>query len=434
MTGSSSLRPRFQCPMPLVWVLILALFPAVNAGAAETPSLEALWQIVQQQQSRIDELTEALDDARGQLASTQQKAQLTEEQLDMTASYLEQVEQSRSDWAGRTTLGGYGEMHYNNLDAEDSARDLKEVDFHRFVAFVGHEFTDRIRFFSEVEIEHSLVKDTADGSSTGEVELEQAYIEFDLNEQLKARGGLFLLPIGILNETHEPNTFYGVERNEVESIIIPSTWWEGGAAIGGHYGNGISWDFALHSGLEMPTTGGSAFRVRSGRQKVSNASADSLAATARVKYTGVPGLELAASLNYQDDASQSSDDGVDDGSLVSVHGIWNRGRFNLRALWSQWNFNGDAIELADADRQTGWYIEPSLRLGTTDNDWGIYTRYQDVEGARDQDQFNQWELGLNYWPTGNVVLKFDYRDREHDLASARDRDFSGIDLGIGYQF
>ena len=423
--------------LSLLSLVFLLLLPGPQALAAEsqTPSLEAMWEIVQRQQAQIESLSEELENTRTQLAGAEQKARITEEQLDLTASYLEQIEQKKdSGWAGRTQVGGYGEMHYNNLNASDESQDLKEVDFHRFVAFINHQFTDRVRFFSEIEIEHSLVKDTADGSSSGEVEVEQAYIEFDLNDNLAARGGLFLLPIGILNETHEPNTFYGVERNNVESIIIPSTWWEGGGAIGGHYGNGLSWDFALHSGLATPTSGSSAFRVRSGRQKVSNASAENLAFTARLKYTGIPGLELAAAMNYQDDASQVSGDGLDDGTLVSLHGIWNRGPFALRALWGQWNFNGDAVELAGADKQTGWYIEPSLRLGRTTNDWGIYTRYEDLEGARGQDQFAQWEVGFNYWPVSNVVLKFDYRDREHDLDSDSGRDFTGFDLGIGYQF
>ena len=195
-------------------------------------------------------------------------------------------------------------MHYNNVDASDPDRDFEQIDFHRFVAFMGHEFTDRIRFFSEIEIEHSLVADTADGSNGGEVEIEQAYIEYDLDDRHFARTGLFLLPVGILNETHEPDTFYGVERNDVESIIIPSTWWEGGASAGGRYGNGLSWDFAVHSGLAMPTTGGNEFRVRSGRQKVAEANAENLAFTGRLKFTGLPGLELSGTLHYQDDASQ----------------------------------------------------------------------------------------------------------------------------------
>lgn len=411
--------------------LIACSTVSTSANAAEV-TLEEVWAIVQQQQVQIGVLTQELEVTRAKLASTDTQVQIAEEQIDLTASYLADVETAGT--AARTTIGGYGELHYNDINADDSSYDLTEADFHRFVMLFGHEFTDRIRFFSEVELEHSLVKDTADGSSGGEVELEQAYIEMDLNENYWARAGQFLLPVGIINETHEPTTFYGVERNDVENIIIPTTWWEGGVAGGGRYGNGLSWDVALHTGLEMPTSGSSAHRVRSGRQKVSNANAENLAYTLRVKYTGVPGLELAGSFHHQEDASQISGDGLGSGDLVSVHGILNRGPFSVRGLWAQWNFNGDAVALADSDEQTGWYLEPSVRLQIADVDWGFYLRYEDLEGARSRDRFDQWEAGFNVWPTENVVLKFDYRDRQHDLDGESGRDFNAIDLGIGYQF
>ncbi len=417
-------------------IAILAVSLHQSALAQEPPSLEALWEIVQQQQQEIARLYNELQETRGQLTVAEEKVEITEEQLGITADYLDKIaapSEGESRW-GRTSIGGYGEMHYNNVDANDPDNSFERLDFHRFVTFIGHEFTDRIRFFSEVEIEHALVEDTADGSGPGEVEIEQAYIEYDLDERHFARTGLFVLPVGILNETHEPDTFYGVERNDVESIIIPSTWWEGGASAGGRYGNGLSWDFAVHSGLAIPTDGGSAFRVRSGRQKVANANAENLAFTSRLKFTGVPGLELSGTLHYQDDASQMGDDGLDDGTLVSLHGIWNWQRFQLRALWAQWNFEGDLVELADADKQTGWYVEPSFRLGRSSHDWGFYTRYEDVDGARAQDRFDQWQVGLNYWPTSNVVLKFDYRERDHDLSTELGRDFEAFDLGVGYSF
>lgn len=415
------------------FLLVLSLLWAHAAAGAETPSLEALWALVQEQQAEIERLNAALDETRNELGSTQAAGRANEEKLTIATEYLDQIATGSAladSGQRRTTIGGYGELHYNDVDA-DAGGDYRRIDFHRLVTFIGHEFTDRIRFFSELEIEHALVKDTADGSSSGEVEIEQAYIEFDLTDTYAARAGLFLLPVGFLNETHEPNTFYGVERNDVENIIIPTTWWEAGGSLGGHYRSGLSWDFAVHSGLAIPTTGSSAFRVRSGRQKVSNAIADHPAFTGRVRYTGVPGLELAATVQYQEDASQISGDGLDSGILVSTGAVWNWQRFQLRALWSQWNFEGDLVELADADRQTGWYVEPSFRLGRSSNDWGLYTRFEDVDGAREQDRFQQWEAGINYWPVQNVVFKLDYRERDLDAAAG---DFNAIDIGLGYQF
>ncbi len=418
------------------WFTTIACFAlAVPAAAVdERLDLEEVWRVVQAQQAQIDALTEALEATKAELEETDAKVAITGQRLIATADYLEEVQAASASSTNGLSIGGYGELHYNNLNADIGSFDLNEFDFHRFVTFFGYEFNDRWRFFSEVEIEHSLVKDTDDGSNGGEIEIEQAYIEADLDDNHYAKAGLFLLPVGILNETHEPPTFYGVERNDVENVIVPTTWWEAGIGIGGRYRNGLSWDFAVHSGLATPTTGSSAYRVRSGRQKVSHAAGEDLAYSLRLKYTGVPGLELAGTLHHQTDASQAGGDGLDAGTLVELHGIFNRGPFSLRALWAEWNFDGPGIELAGVDEQSGWYVEPSWRVDTDHGDWGFYTRFEDLKGARTRDRFDQWEFGINYWPTDGVVLKFDYRDRQHDLASDTDRDFSGIDLGVGYQF
>lgn len=402
------------------WLGLAALVCATPAWS-DTPNIEEIWAIVQQQQLEIEQLKQQLAAADAQLAVTEQKIEATGDYLDTVVAPVAQA---------RTQIGGYGEVHYNNLDADDSARDLNEIDFHRFVLFFGHEFSERIRFFSELELEHSIA---ADGEP-GEVELEQAYVDFSLSDNLSAKAGLFLLPIGTLNETHEPATFYGVERNAVESDIVPATWWEAGAALSGHFSSGLSWDFAAHSGLAMATTGSDAFRVRSGRQKVAEAAADDLAYTARLRYSGVPGLDLGLSYQYQSDASQVSGDGLDAGQLLAVNAAYNFGAFTFKGVYASWDFSGSAVEAAGADRQAGWYLEPSYRFATTRGDWGFYARYQAVDAARSQDQFTQNELGFSYWPIDNVVFKFDYRQRDHDLASEAGRDFSGFDLGLGYQF
>jgi predicted porin len=181
----------------------------------------------------------------------------------------------------------------------------------------------------------------------------------------------------------------------------------------------------------MPTTGSNAFRVRSGRQKVAEALASDGAITGRLRYLGIPGLQAALTVQYQFDPSQVANDGLDDGTLVEAHVDYQNAGFGLRALYARWDFSGDAVEAAGADTQTGWYIEPSYRLSSQ---LGFYTRYQQVDAARKQDQFDQWEVGLNWWPAENVVIKFDYRDRSHNLISQNGRDFQGIDLGVGYSF
>jgi hypothetical protein len=416
----------------------LAILLTSASAQAQTPTTEELWKVIQQQQAEIDAL-------KSKDSATDQELALTREQVNATGAAVDSIARNRStgsSWTDTTQLGGYGELQYNDLSAENSANDVNEIDLHRFVLFYNHQFNDRLRFFSELELEHTVAGEGKDG----EIEIEQAFLRYDLNDNHSIQGGIFLVPVGILNETHEPNTFYGVERNSVEKIIIPTTWSEAGAGIGGFYANGISWAAAMTSGLEMTDN----YQIRKGRQKGSEATANDPAYTARLKYTGIPGLELAASYQYQVDANQGANDKINEGQLVAAHMVWNRGPFNLRALWADWNFEGDGvggIEEKGADQQSGWYIEPSYKFSPGNYDIGVYARYENLDGfatkVDDDDinveyqlgKFDEWQVGVNYWPVPNVVLKFDYRERSHDQSlAAANFDFEGIDLGIGYSF
>ena len=161
-----------------------------------------------------------------------------------------------------------------------------------------------------MELEHAL----AGEGQPGEVELEQAWIEIDLTENHRFRAGLDILPIGLINVNHEPNTFYGVERPEVEKRIIPATWWEAGLGFNGEIAPGVNYDIVLHSGMETTTN------IRSGRQKVADANAEHPAGTARIRYTGVPGLELAASLHHQSNIEATTTDaGSNEATLFTTH-------------------------------------------------------------------------------------------------------------------
>lgn len=389
-----------------------------TAAAEQPPSADEMWRIIQEQQKQIAEL-------KAQLNQTDQKVEATGEALEQVSATASG--NSAASWAERTHIGGYGELHYNNLEGEGGASDKDELDFHRFVLFFSHEFNDRIRFMSELELEHSIAGD----DQNGEIELEQAYVEFDLNDRHRAKGGVFILPVGILNETHEPNTFYGVERNPVETNVIPSTWWAGGGALSGEIGSGFSYDLGVHEGLATPTTGSNAFKPRSGRQKTSNAQATDLAYTARLKWTGMPGVEIAGTINHQTDITQSAP-GVDAGSanLYELHTVLSKGPLGLRALYARWDLEGNAPAAIGAEEQFGWYIEPSYRLN---EQWGVFTRYNlwdNAAGDAVDSEKTQWDVGVNFWPHPDVVLKADYQRQDNDDGKNQD----GFNLGIGYQF
>lgn len=408
---------------------IVTLLCAFTAPQASALSLEDL-------AKRLDALEKQNKHLMSENNQLREAVALTNDKVEAAVSATETIAESTSgiqklaNFADKTSIGGYGELHYNNLSGKGGASDKDEIDFHRFVLFFGHEFTDNIRFFSELELEHSLVKDTDDGSNGGEVELEQAYIDFDLNEQHTARAGLFLLPVGIINETHEPPTFYGTERNPIEKNIIPATWWAAGAGAHGELGAGFSYDAYVHSGLSVSDS----FSVRSGRQKVSKAKANDPAATVRLKYTGVPGLELAVSAQHQQNMGQGLVAGLDSGNLIETHAIWSTGPFTLKALYAAWDIDGSAVKAAGADQQKGFYVEPSYKLS---EQLGIFARFNQWDnkagsnsGSAENSEKEQWDFGVNYWPHEDVVIKADYQYQNNDDG----KDQNGLNIGLGYQF
>lgn len=320
--------------------------------------------------------------------------------------------------AGQTVVGGYGELHYNNLDSK------KEMDFHRFVLFLGHHFTDRLRFFSELELEHSV----AGEGKKGEIELEQAFVEFDLTDTHRAQLGLILVPVGILNEVHEPPTFYGVERNPVETNIIPTTWWEGGAGVKGKLAAGWKYDLTVSSGLNVPTSGAEAFKIRSGRQKVAEAKANDLAYTARIKWTGAAGVELATTLQYQHDLTQGALSEPVSATLVAAHAIVQRGPFGLRALYARWDLDGQGPKAIGRDVQKGWYLEPSFKFTPKLGVFARYHKWDNEAGDATDSKQQQTNVGLNWWPHERVVLKFDVQGQSGAVND------DGFNLGIGYMF
>ncbi len=121
----------------------------------------------------------------------------------------------------KLTIGGYGEVHYHQPLSSENRRN-GELDVHRMVMLFGYQFSDRTQFVTELEFEH-----------VSEVYVEQAFLQHKINKSINFRAGLLLIPMGIVNEYHEPTTFNGVERPLVDSKINPTTWREVGFGLSG---------------------------------------------------------------------------------------------------------------------------------------------------------------------------------------------------------
>ena len=337
------------------------------------------------------------------------------------------------------------DFHYNKPQLEDG-----RLDFHRFVLLVTHSFSDRIRFVGELELEHAVVEGREE---KGELELEQAYVDFLLSRSFNVRAGMMLMPVGIINERHEPPVYYGVERPFVDTVIVPSTWFETGAGVHGEVGQG--WRYRLFVTAPLDATEFSADEgIREGRQKGAEANAGRLAATGRLEYVGYRGLTLGGSA-----WSGSSGFGVRPRfdvpvTVAEADARFGRDRLELRGQIAQvWIEN--AAELNDAlGRQVGvypniarvlrgFYGEAGYRVlsGARFGDVGLFARYENFntqhrmpEDAVPLPQFDRdaWVVGATYWPDPDVAVKVDYsivRNRSTVIQAP-----NSFNVGLGWWF
>jgi hypothetical protein len=408
-------------------VLTLAVLSTLSVSAmANTPTNEEIYQMMKEMKEEMAELKKENETLKGEVEDV---AGSVEEVADATDEAIK----AQVKLSNKTTIGGYGELHYNTLRDQKGQSHKDQMDFHRFVLFINHEYNDRLRFVSELELEHALTG--GDGGTPGEVELEQAYIQYDLTAKTSITGGLFLTPVGIMNETHEPPTFYGVERNDVEKNIIPTTWWEGGAMVEHELIDGLTANLSATSGLDSD---GGTFTPRGARQKVAEAEAKTFAYNGRLKYTAIPGVELAGTINYQDNFCQNEIEGCDSATLYEGHVVYNKDNFGLRALYAWWDIDGSAVKDVGADEQYGYYVEPSYRFNDAlvmGQDIGVFARYAEWDNA-DGNSLNtetiQYNFGANWWIDKDVVVKIDYQIQ--DVGSAIENEKDGLNLGLGYQF
>jgi len=352
--------------------------------------------------------------------------------------------QKSADAETRLPVAGYMEMHANK-DRGDAFR----PDFHRFVLLFGHSFSNRIKFWSELEVEHAIVEG---GESSGELAVEQAYVDFLVKPYLNFRAGMLLTPMGIQNERHEPPSFNGVERTFVETVIIPTTWRELGVGITGDLGRGFRYRAYVASSLDASRFGAE-FGLAEGKTNGFDGSLRNPAKMGRVEYAGVRRLTLGSSF-YTGHAGFRTR-GVNPGvTIAEFDGRYSFRRFDIRGLFAHTWLSQTAELNRLLERQTGvnpnvarqmrgYYLEPAVHLLPRKARvdliaFGRYesynTQYRMANGFTALPQFDRtsWVTGLTLKPIPDVAIKFDYVFNNNRSAVVRAID--GINLGIGWWF
>ena len=345
----------------------------------------------------------------------------------------------------RTALSGYMDFHFNKVELLDG-----RLDFHRFVLLVTHTFSDRIRFVGELELEHAFVEGL---EAAGELELEQAYMDFLLSRRFNVRAGMLLMPVGIINERHEPPVYYGVERPFNDTVIIPSTWFDVGAGVHGEIGRGWRYRAFVVSPLnaaEFSAEEG----IRGGRQKGVDSNIGRPAVTGRVEYVGIRGLTVGASAWTGRSGFEFRPRFDVPVSLAEADARYSRGRVELRGQLSQiWIGNADLLNDALARRvgvnpniasaMRGAYAEASYRAisGASFGEVGAFLRYENFDtqyrmpsGSVPLPQFDRdaWVIGANYWPDPDIAVKVDYSVARNQSAVIKAP--NSFNVGLGWWF
>jgi len=426
--------------MWLGWIAMAALAVGDDGAKAQTPDerLDRLEAENAEMKRRMEILSEAYEGTLlGDLIPRPGKRFSG---LGPAASKVYQVEQGLS-------IGGYGEAlsqdFDSTLDDGSSSGAADEFDLTRFILYVGYKFNEKWLLNTEIEIEHA-----------DEIFIEFAYLDYLHSQALNGRFGMLLMPMGFINELHEPTTFFSANRPETEQRIIPSTWGENGVGVHGDAG---PFSYRAYVVSSLDGSGFDETGLRGGRQKGSRALSDDLAVVARLDLTDVPGL-LAGFSIYEGNSGQDGTIAADPGagvpggavpelgtSIYEVHAEYHAGPVRLRGLLAKADVDDAAAFNAVsgenlASEMEGWYLEagydlladpeasltPFIRYEEIDTQSSMPTGFTPV-ASRDREITT---YGVAYQPHPQIIFKLDFRDQEDAAGTGQDQ----TNLSMGFIF
>jgi len=376
------------------------------------------------------------------------RGQETNEPINLSADVLAKAKD-------KLVFGGYGQVDFYKQFAEDRSIN-SNLDVSRLVLSLGYSFTSKTSFFTEIEYEH--VK---------ELYVEQAFINHSFTDYLSFRAGLLLVPMGIINEYHEPPTFNGVNRPAVDNLIVPTTWREIGLGFTGKFnGPGIKYQVYIMNGFSGydGTKGlitGEKF-LRDARQKGAKSFMTTPDLSLRADYYGIRGLKLGLSgyfgksesaLYKNLDLSNSASVAQADSSIVGITMIGVDARYDYGGLSLRGEYiNSFVSNTAEYNKLTGnnagsrvkgIYAEISYNLlhGTL-SDYRLtpFLRYESydthsavAEGIVKEDKYSvrEYIFGIGWKLAAGAVLKIDFQIAK---SAADETSRKTLNAGLGVWF
>lgn len=431
---------------------------AASKNAASDARVDAI-------DEKVDVLAEEMGRLEANLAVPEEATLTSFSGLGPAASKVYQRESGIS-------IGGYGEVLSRSFVNEGTDKQNNDVfDALRAVLYVGYKFNDKWVFNSELEFEHG---GTGGG---GSVSTEFLTLDYLHRDEVNLRAGLLLMPMGFINEIHEPTAFFGADRPQIEQKILPSTWRENGAGVFGTIADRVQYRAYVVNGFRGKNF--SSDGLRGGRQKGSRALSNDFAFVARVDVDAAAGLSVGGSV-YTGQSGQDEDftSSIDDSTrslpdaqltIYELHAQYKRHGLSLRALWTQSflensaklsratdrNFTADpgdesrtfglvGTSSGIASRMQGFYVEAAydvlpLLMPETRASLEPYFRFEQydtqakVNGAYTRDRSKDVDLyvvGVQIKPIPQVVFKVDYSNFRPQRGSKADQ----VQVLMGYAF
>lgn len=403
---------------------------------------------------KLDQLAAELAAVKAQLATLQEQRAAAQAQAPAPAAAASApaataaTPEATPPTGPDTVFSGYAEINYNRPTRQP---ENTQADLRRFVLGLQHRFSPITKMVGELEVEHGVTS----ADDPGEVTLEQAYIEHQLGSTWAARGGLFLVPIGLLNETHEPTAYYGVERNFVETAIIPTTWREGGVQLIGQFGNGITLQTGIATGFDLTkwdatSTEGQESPLGSIHQELAQAKAANLSLFGAVNWRGMPGLLVGGGV-FTGDATQRQSVATSRVTLWDLHSRWTPGRWDLSALYARGTISNTAALNAllvgnpslIPSAFDGYYLQAAYKVWSKqDYSLSPFVRWERFNTGKSYADLGPgpgltptplptetvWTTGANFQLTPGVVVKADYQ------WFSQAKDSNRFNLGLGWSF